>query len=64
MKLPGVISFLKDLPICPIPKGTFFLALLCTFLKSKKGNDVIVAVIDTDINTNHEDIKLSYICVI
>ena len=23
MKLPGVISFLKDFPICPIPKGTF-----------------------------------------
>jgi len=28
-----------------------------TFLKSKKGNDVIVAVIDTDINTTHEDLK-------
>jgi len=28
-----------------------------TFLQSKKGNDVIIAIIDTDINTNHEDLK-------
>ncbi len=28
-----------------------------TFLKSKKGNDVIVAIIDTDINITHEDLK-------
>ena len=28
-----------------------------TFLKSKKGNDVIIAIIDTDINTTHEDLK-------
>lgn len=28
-----------------------------TFLKSKKGNDVIIAVIDTDVNTSHEDLK-------
>ena len=36
MKLPGVISFLKDLPICPIPKGTFALVVRCTFLKFTK----------------------------
>ena len=36
MKLPGVISLRKDLPICPIPNGTFFLEVLCTFLKLTK----------------------------
>jgi hypothetical protein len=36
MKLPGVISFLKLLPICPIPKGIFFLVVLWTFLKLTK----------------------------
>ena len=33
MKLPGVISFLNDLPICPIPKGIFFLEERATSLK-------------------------------
>lgn len=28
VKLPGVISLRNDLPICPIPKGTFFLDVL------------------------------------
>lgn len=27
MKLPGVISFLKDLPIWPMPNGIFFLVV-------------------------------------
>jgi hypothetical protein len=27
-ELAGVISFLKDLPICATPKGTFFLVVL------------------------------------
>ena len=36
VKLPGVISLRKDLPICPIPNGTFFLDVLCTFLKFTK----------------------------
>ena len=33
VKFPGVISFLKDLPISQIPKGNFFLVLLTTLLK-------------------------------
>ena len=31
-----MISLRKDLPIWPIPKGTFFLEVLCTFLKFTK----------------------------
>ena len=33
MKFPGVISFLYDLPTFAIPKGSFFLVALWTFLK-------------------------------
>src|SRR5215204_5189804 len=33
IKLPGVISFRKDLPICAIPKGTFTRLVCNTFLK-------------------------------
>ena len=36
VKLPGVISLRKDLPICPIPKGIFLREVLCTFLKLTK----------------------------
>ena len=36
VKFPGVISLRKDLPICPIPNGIFFLEVLCTFLKFTK----------------------------
>ena len=36
VKLPGVISLRKDLPICPMPNGIFFLEVLCTFLKLTK----------------------------
>lgn len=36
IKLPGVISLRKDLPICPMPKGTRFLVVRCTFLKLTK----------------------------
>ena len=32
----GVISFLNDLPICPMPKGTFLRLVRCTFLKFTK----------------------------
>jgi hypothetical protein len=33
MKLPGVISFLKALPICPTPKSNLALVVLWIFLK-------------------------------
>ena len=33
MKFPGVISFLNERPICPIPIGNFLLVVLWTFLK-------------------------------
>ena len=36
VKFPGEISFRKAFPICPIPKGIFFLEVLCTFLKFTK----------------------------
>ena len=36
VKLPGVISLRKDLPIWPIPNGIFFLEVRCTFLKFTK----------------------------
>ena len=36
MKLPGVISFLKDFPIWAIPNGTFTLLVCKTFLKLTK----------------------------
>ena len=36
VKLPGVISLRKDFPICPIPNGSFFLEVRCTFLKLTK----------------------------
>ena len=36
MKLPGVISLRKDLPIWAIPKGGFLRAKLSTFLKLMK----------------------------
>jgi hypothetical protein len=34
IKFPGVISFLKDLPTCAIPKGNFLLEVLATLTKS------------------------------
>ena len=36
VKLPGVISLRKDLPIWPIPNGIFLRDVLCTFLKLTK----------------------------
>ena len=33
MKFPGVISFLNDLPIWPIPNGGFFRAVVATLSK-------------------------------
>src|SRR6476646_5012263 len=35
-KLPGVISLRNDFPICAIPNGGFFRAVVCTFLKLTK----------------------------
>ncbi len=32
MKFPGVISFLNDLPIWPMPNGTFRREVVSTFL--------------------------------
>jgi len=36
MKLPGVISLRKALPICAMPNGTFWRMLCCTFRKFTK----------------------------
>ena len=36
MKLPGVISLRKDLPICAMPNGGFLRAYESVFLKSRK----------------------------
>ena len=36
MKLPGVISFRNDLPVCPMPNGIFFREVCRTFLKLMK----------------------------
>ena len=36
VKFPGVISFRKDFPICPTPKGTFTRAPSTMLLKSTK----------------------------
>src|SRR5438552_4016803 len=36
MKLPGVISFRNDLPICAMPNGGLRRVVVCTFLKLTK----------------------------
>ena len=36
MKLPGVISFRKDLPICAMPNGGFLREVCCTWPKLVK----------------------------
>ena len=36
MKLPGVISLRKDLPICPMPKGGFLRLVVTTLAKFTK----------------------------
>ena len=36
MKLPGVISLRKDLPICAMPNGILRRVVRCTFLKLTK----------------------------
>lgn len=48
--------YFKDFETDSVP-GISLIKAYKTFLKSKKGKDVIVAIIDTDINTNHEDLK-------
>lgn len=55
---PNKLDFwhLKDFNKDSIP-GISLNKAYKTFLQSKKGNDVIIAIIDTDINTNHEDLK-------
>ena len=65
VKFPGVISFLKALPICAIPIGIFFLVVLKTFLKSTNipcavsGLKYTVAVLSSVTPWNVLNIKLN-----
>src|SRR3712207_8510621 len=58
MKLPGVISLRKDLPICPMPNGGFLRAAPITLAKFTK-----IDRKSTRLNSSHANISYAVFCL-